>query len=243
MKNTNLKTIIISPPFGKYIKPKQASSVYGSFTVERRTGLVMQIAKTLRKIDKNAWINKIGLRNPGLANINPPQRSQDIISLAALEMKDWNSFSETLKLDKFKNNNNIEINIGCPNASIVDFPTDLIHLFDGKNISVKMPPTVDINSKIAEFIAVGVTTFHLCNTIPSPKGGISGYPLQELSLSAVRSAKQQFGDDITIIGGGGIYTIDDAKKYIEAGADHLSLSTVLFNPVKARKLIKDIEEL
>ena len=116
MKNPNLKTIIISPPFGKYLKFKEASSVYGSFTVERRTGLVLQILKTLRKIDKNTWRNKIGLRNPGLVNIKAPKRSQDIISLAALEMSDWHRFSETLKLDKFSKNNNLEINIGCPNA-------------------------------------------------------------------------------------------------------------------------------
>ena len=89
-------------------------------------------------------------------------------------------------------------------------------------------------------MTVGITTFHLCNTIPSDKGGISGYPLQELSLKSVKAAKNKFGDDITIIGGGGIYTLDDAKKYIAAGADHLSLSTILFTPIKARKLIKDI---
>jgi dihydroorotate dehydrogenase len=106
-----------------------------------------------------------------------------------------------------------------------------------------MPPTVDINAKIQEFIDVGITTFHLCNTIPSPKGGISGYPLQEISLKAVKSAREEFGDTITIIGGGGIYTIDDVKKYIEAGADHLSLSTVLFNPIKSRTLIKEIDKL
>ncbi|AJI72349.1 hypothetical protein FTDG_01375 [Francisella tularensis subsp. novicida GA99-3548] len=240
MQNQDLKRIIISPPFGKYLKFKETSNVYGSFTVNRRWGLIKQAIKTIRKIEKNAWRNKIGLRNPGLANTNPPKRAQDIISLAALDMSDWHSFAETLKLPKFAQHRNIEINIGCPNASIVDFPAELAPIFAGKNISIKMPPTVDHNTKIREYLAVGITTFHLCNTIPTAKGGISGYPLHEYSLPAIKKARQEFGDTITIIGGGGIYTLDDAKKYIEAGADHLSLSSIMFNPIRGKKLVKEI---
>ena len=243
MKNNNLKNIIISPPFGKYIKCKQTSNVYGSFTVNQRKGLIKQAIKTIRKIEKNAWRNKIGLRNPGLANANAPKRNQDIISLAALEISDWNSFAKTLKSSKFENNKNIEINIGCPNASIVDFPVELASLFEGKNIIVKVPPTIDINSKIKEFLSVDINTFHLCNTIPTPKGGVSGYPLQEYTLPAIKKAREEFGHKITIIGGGGIYTLKDAKKYIEAGADHLSLSSVMFNPIKGSKLVKEILQL
>ncbi|MGQ4002947.1 diguanylate cyclase [Francisellaceae bacterium CB300] len=243
MQNQNFKRIIISPPFGKYLKFKETSNVYGSFTVNRRWGLIKQAIKTIRKVGKNAWRNKIGLRNPGLANVKPPKRSQDIISLAALEMSDWHSFAETLKLPKFANHKNIEINIGCPNAAIVDFPVELASLFEGRNISIKMPPTVDHNAKIKEYLAVGITTFHLCNTIPTDKGGISGYPLHEYSLPAIKKAREEFGDSITIIGGGGIYTVEDAQKYLDAGADHLSLSSVMFNPFKGKRLVRDISKL
>ncbi|AJC48364.1 diguanylate cyclase [Allofrancisella guangzhouensis] len=238
MQNQNLKKIIISPPFGKYIKFKETSNVYGSFTVNRRWGLIKQAIKTIRKIEKNAWRNKIGLRNPGLANIKPPKRSQDIISLAALEIADWHSFAATLETQKFANHKNIEINIGCPNARIADFPAELAYLFEGRNIIIKMPPTIDINTKIRKYVEIGITTFHLCNTIPTDKGGVSGYPLQKYTLPAIKAAREEFGNNITIIGGGGIYTLEDAQKYLDAGADHLSLSTVLFNPIKARKLIK-----
>ncbi|MDE4992511.1 diguanylate cyclase, partial [Francisella tularensis subsp. holarctica] len=81
-------------------------------------------------------------------------------------MSDWLCFAETLNLTKFAKHINIEINIGCPNASIVDFPAELAHLFEDRNISIKMPPTVDHNATIREYLAVGITTFHLCNTIP-----------------------------------------------------------------------------
>ncbi len=243
MKNPDLKNIIISPPFGTYSSFKEASCVKGSFTVERRKGLIKQCIKTIRKIDKNAWRNKIGLRNPGLANAKAPKRTQDIISLAAMEVSDWQKFADTLKMPKFADCNNIEINIGCPNASIADFPIELAHLFTDKNVSIKMPPTVDHCARIREYVAVGYTTFHLCNTLPTDKGGVSGYPLQEYSLKAIRAAKAEFGDSISIIGGGGVYTLEDARKYLEAGADHLSMSSIMFNPFKGCKLVKEISKL
>ncbi|MDE5016691.1 diguanylate cyclase, partial [Francisella tularensis subsp. holarctica] len=43
---------------------------------------------------------------------------------------------------------------------------------------------------------------------------------------------------IKIIGGCGIYTLYDAKKYIEEGADHISLSSIMFNPIRGKKLVK-----
>ncbi|MBD5784448.1 diguanylate cyclase, partial [Francisella tularensis subsp. holarctica] len=68
MQNQDIKRIIISPPIGKYLKFKETSNVYGSFTVNRRWGLIKQTINTIRKIDKNARRNKIALRNPGLEN-------------------------------------------------------------------------------------------------------------------------------------------------------------------------------
>jgi dihydroorotate dehydrogenase len=241
MQNQNLKNIIIAPPFGRYLKFKETSNVYGSFTLKRRKGLIKQCIKTIRKVGKNAWRNKIGLRNPGLANINPLKRSQDIISLAALDMNDWQKFADILNDKKFANCKNIEINIGCPNAMICDFPKELASIFKDKNLIIKFPPNIDINAKISEYLSVGITTFHLCNTLPSDNGGISGYPLKALSLPAVKAAKDKFGDAITLIGGGGVYTLKDAKEYLDAGADHLSLSSIMFNPLRGRKLVKDLD--
>ena len=241
MQNPNLKNIIIAPPFGKYLKFKETSNVYGSFTLERRKGLIKQCIKTIRKIDKNTWRNKIGLRNPGLPNIKPLKRSQDIISLAALDINDWHKFADILNSKEFADCKNIEINIGCPNAMICDFPKELASLYQGKNLIVKLPPKgVDVNAKIAEYLEVGITTFHMFNTLPTDKGGLSGYPVKELSIPAIKSAKDMFGDKITLIGGGGVYTVEDAKEYLEAGADHLSLSSVMFNPFRGSKLVKDI---
>ncbi|MDE5016765.1 diguanylate cyclase, partial [Francisella tularensis subsp. holarctica] len=58
------------------------------------------------------------------------------------------------------------------------------------------------------------------------------------SLQAIKKSILEFCDSITIIGGGCIYTLDDAKKYIEAGADHLSLSSIMFNALRGNMLVK-----
>ena len=52
--------LFISPPFGNYIHLPQTRSIKGSYTLEPRDGLILQILKTLRfSFDKNVWINKI----------------------------------------------------------------------------------------------------------------------------------------------------------------------------------------
>ena len=60
-------SLLISPPFGNYIRIPGSKSIKGSFTLNPRAGLVLQIVKTLRfSFEDNGWINKIGLRNKGL---------------------------------------------------------------------------------------------------------------------------------------------------------------------------------
>ena len=45
------------------------------------------------------------------------------------------------------------------------------------------------------------------------------------------------GPDIEVIAGGGIDSLKDIEYYKNIGADHISLGTVCFNPLKLRKLI------
>ena len=59
--------IFISPPFGNYLQFPNTIPIKGSFTLEPRSGLFIQILKTLRySFEQRSWINKIGLRNKGL---------------------------------------------------------------------------------------------------------------------------------------------------------------------------------
>lgn len=50
------------------------------------------------------------------------------------------------------------------------------------------------------------------------QGGLSGRPLRELSTRCLRLLKQQVGDDVTLIGVGGIDSVESAQEKINAGA-------------------------
>ena len=59
--------LFIGPPFGNYISLPETISIRGSFTLYPRSGLLSQIWKTLHYSEHyNGWVNKIGLRNPGI---------------------------------------------------------------------------------------------------------------------------------------------------------------------------------
>ena len=45
--------LFISPPFGNYIHLPNTMSIKGSYTLEPRSGLILQIMKTLRFINYN----------------------------------------------------------------------------------------------------------------------------------------------------------------------------------------------
>ena len=70
------------------------------------------------------------------------------------------------------------------------------------------------------------------------EGGLSGPILKPISLEIVRYIKTNYKDTV-VIGGGGIRTLDDIKEYENAGADHVSISTVCFSPIAFSKLFYD----
>ena len=52
-------------------------------------------------------------------------------------------------------------------------------------------------------------------------GGLSGRPLNERSLNVMRMLRERAGETLTLIGVGGITTVEDARARLEAGADLL----------------------
>ena len=95
----------ISPPFGNYIHLPCTKSITGSFTLDERPGLFMQIIKTLRySFEHKGWINKIGLRNKGIDWALKNVDHSKIISIAILDPNEIDAF-----LKKIPNNRNIEI--------------------------------------------------------------------------------------------------------------------------------------
>ena len=104
--------LFISPPFGNYVNLPNTIPITGSFTLQPRKGLFMQIIKTLRySFEHGGWVNKIGLRNKGLDWALKNIDEKKILSIAILHQEDVSKIVE-----KLPENRNIEINVSCPNA-------------------------------------------------------------------------------------------------------------------------------
>ena len=147
----------------------------------------------------------------------------------------------------------VEINISCPNAGKEPFiyPDTLNMLLQevddiARNVPfwIKMPHLYDMQQfdallqTIVKHNIQGVTVANLVKdrtmvTIKDPltdeiRGGLSGEPTREHSLELIHHAYRKYGDRLTIIGAGGIFTAEDAYAKIRAGASLVGLITGLF---------------
>ena len=226
-----LKKFIISPPFGNYIHVDWATSVSGTFTLKPRKGLIWKTLKTVRPI-KDGWVNKIGFRNKGIENV--VFRDKRIYSVSSLTGDgDWLSLSGRIPEECI-----VEINAGCPNVGGYGISPFALRIFAEKfrTLIVKVPPNDGGMEIIYRAYESRIRIVHIANAIPVERGGESGQRLKPISLKMIEKTKRLF-PDMTIIGGGGIYSPKDLKDYENAGADHFSLSTVWFTPWKVKKLL------
>jgi dihydroorotate dehydrogenase len=238
--NSNLKRIIISPPFGTYLNFDWATSVKGTWTAFPRPGnRVLRAIRTIRHVE-GGWINNIGLINDGISSgvyTNPNL----IYSISAVD----NILEWSIILKSIPNNRILEMNIGCPNENKV-LPTPKIYKdFKAKSklIIIKLPPDKQTALDIVETaLESGITHFHCCNTLPTPKGGRSGTVLKYHSLALIDVIKHKHPHAI-IIGGGGIYTPNDIQEYHDVGVEHFSLATIWFTPWLVPIVKREIQKL
>ncbi|WP_224273809.1 quinone-dependent dihydroorotate dehydrogenase [Nocardioides lacusdianchii] len=73
-------------------------------------------------------------------------------------------------------------------------------------------------------------------------GGLSGRPLTQRSEDVVRLLRSRVGRDLTLIGVGGITTVDDARRRLDAGADLLQAYTafVYEGPLWPRRIVRGL---
>ena len=144
----------------------------------------------------------------------------------------------------------VEINISCPNVGTVPFSEPemlekLLTTLDGIERTVpffvKMPHLENIQEfdallqVIARHNIQGVTIANLIKDrqniqLKDPltddiRGGISGEPTRKHSTELIRHAYQHYGDRLTIVGVGGIFSGKDAYEKIRAGASLVALIT------------------
>lgn len=235
--------LIISAPFGNYIKPEGATPTLGTFTAEHRPGRLWRILRTVRYYPRlGAWVNRIGLRNPGLAWLikrvdSGKLRVDDaIVSIHGFSPDDWRRLIEGVASIR---PHAIELNMSCPNVGEVDWPEWLFNealaaMADVGRVIVKLPP-VRFQTMSMQALQAGVRCFHCCNTLPVPGGGMSGRPLKPIALRCIADLKAMAAasrceDGLTIIGGGGILAAQDIDEYAAAGAAHVAIGTKVFSP-------------
>ena len=73
--------------------------------------------------------------------------------------------------------------------------------------------------------------------MPVKEGGLSGKSLIPYVENLIKVIRENWGDSVEIIAGGGVNTSEDAINYINLGANYISLGTVCFSPWKIKKII------
>lgn len=234
-----INKIILSPPFSNiYPQISGTTKITGTYTLEKRKGL-WRVLTTLRKTEAG-WINNVGLRNPGIKKFN---KKNSIISIAFKNSSEWPEIFDILLSKKEEYNIlGIEFNISCPNSFTLSINNKLIDEAkkEFKNISIKMPHIT--NKKDLEKVCNTNSNFvHISNSRPHPKGAASGTSLIKENIKNIEFVRNNF-QNINIIAGGGLYNYNQYLEYLNAGASHFSLSTLLINPIKTYNFIKKVNK-
>lgn len=223
-----MKRFLISPPFGNWVSHPKCTRVLGSFTWERRPGLLYHTLRSFRPVS-GGWINQIGLRNKGIRSVrfNP----KHIYSLVGLADGDWERM-----LDYCPAGLKVEINLGCPNVHEYGIhPKTLAEYCKKFTVIAKLSPGRRVYDVADMCMENGVSYLHCSNTIPTPQGGISGLPLLNVNMMIVCTLADSYPGKI--IAGGGIYDSDYLRMYAIGGATHFSLSTVWMTPWRVSSIM------
>ncbi len=245
--------IFIAAPFGNYLRysnNKNVISVAGTYTLKFRGGLikrVLRILLTLRySFKQGGWINKLGLPNPGIEAGIKKISFDDILSIAEIDSGD---FVKLLKI--IPKNQSLEINLSCPNINkkgnnewadaklFINKKGEL----NRKYCIAKISPLTTLEELKFLIDVAGFTQIHCCNTLPVSQGGLSGGKLKPYVIKLIKLIRQNWGDSVEIIAGGGISSCEDIQSYVYASADHVSLGTICFMPWKVNNIINNLKNI
>jgi dihydroorotate dehydrogenase len=231
-----MNKVILSPPFSNLALTNlypNTTRIIGTYTLNKRRGL-WRVLTTLKKTNRG-WVNNVGLRNGGIMTVpNKPF----IVSIAELESGDWLQMLN--HLSTLDNILGVELNISCPNAQVKGVGEDLLRKFNEtfNSVIVKVPHDYP-EHHLFSLIECGAKVIHISNTKKTEVGSLSGVELIQKNLQTIKTVKKHY-PHVKVVGGGGIYNLESAKQYIEAGADYISLSTSLLGPFRTYFLIKGL---
>ena len=238
----------ISAPFGNWIKPQGCIPVTGTWTFDPRGNRFWAVAKTLRyNKEAGGWTNKLGLPNPGIKVGLQKTSVNEVLSIAETERGDFWKLSRIIP-----ENQNIELNLSCPNlekkltwehASVFTKGAAAKKLNKREWCIAKLSPLTTPEELKFIIEELGFTQLHFSNVLPfGDAGGISGPVLREFTVELIEMCRKEWGEDITIVAGGGVRDLGAVTEYLSAGADHISIGSACFNPFVFRKLLKSIKK-
>ena len=231
----------ISAPFGNYIKPKHCTPVTGTWTLYSRGNRLLALAKSLRYNRKlGGWQNKLSLPNRGVDIGLSKLLPYEILSIAQVNEDDFKLFSKIIPLDQ-----NIEVNLSCPNIDSNSWNDAryFTETYLRQYCIAKVGPLTTLEQLKFLIDELGYTQIHFSNTLPlsNNRGGVSGKILIPYTKELIRLVRDNWGDKIEIIAGGGISHISHVTEYMAAGANHISIGSVCFHPIKLWKLLKALQ--
>ena len=234
----------ISAPFGNYIKPDGCISVTGTWTLEPRGNRLWAVVKTLRyNKEVGGWTNKLGLPNPGIDIGLRKTSLSEVLSIAEVSKGDFFKLEQLIPQDQ-----SIELNLSCPNVEKkLTWESARVFTKGNKNFLkrewciAKLSPLTTPEELKFIIEELGFTQLHFSNTLPfGDVGGISGPVLRAYTIELIELCRKEWGESVEIIAGGGVRDLGAVMEYLGAGANHISLGSVCFNPFVLRKLLRNI---
>jgi dihydroorotate dehydrogenase len=136
------------------------------------------------------------------------------------------------KLEKYADV--LVINVSSPNTPSLrelQRPEHLVAILDAVNATkpllVKIAPDLDdaLLGEICDVCVKRASGMICTNTTTHPDGGLSGAPLMGKSTDLLSKVRQRTGAGYPLIGVGGLFTAEDVRAKMAAGADLVQLYT------------------
>jgi dihydroorotate dehydrogenase len=216
-------------------------------TITRATREGNPKPRIVRAPRRRAIVNAMGLPNPGveaaarhLARL--PRTAPRFASVADEELPIAVEAMTLLATHV----DGIELNASSPNAPWRHDPAHMARLLEAfaertdRPVLLKLPPFTSDADRVAvldlarDAVDAGARGLVCSNTIAvteprlaTGRGGLSGGPLTELTPRIVADVAAATGGSVPIVGCGGIFTAEDVRRCLDAGATAVQLYTGL----------------
>jgi dihydroorotate dehydrogenase len=219
--------------------------VGGTITREPRSG--NSKPRIVRDTRRRAIVNSMGMPNPGAdaAARHLARRPRTAPRFASVADEELPMAVETVEL-LAPHVDGIELNASSPNAPWRHDPAHMTRLLASFRertdppVLLKVPPFTSDEDRTAvlELARLGVEAgahgIVCSNTIPveeprlaAGRGGISGGPLTELTPRIVEDVAAATGHSVPVVACGGVFTSEDVRRCLDAGATAVQLYTSL----------------